>query len=148
MPEGEMLGYQTGAAYVNSGLIIAWKVVSRVSLEWPQLVPANAFIILSLPLVEATTLRRCSANVRWVSKDTPRILGCRQRGSKASSIVTAGSVLDWCVSEVKRVTWDFGRLIDRPRSRAQFSTSPACSDRRAAASRKRGDETMEVKSSA
>ena len=47
MEEGEALGNQTGAAYVNNERMRDLKVMMSVSLCWPHVVPERAFRMLS-----------------------------------------------------------------------------------------------------
>ena len=72
-------------------------------------------------------------NVKWGSRVTPRRRGFLAKGSGVLFRVTVGCVLDWCLSDVKSVTVDFGAERESPRSPAHSETRVACSVRADAA---------------
>ena len=67
--------------------------------------------------------------VKWGSRVTPRRRGFLARGRGVLLRVTVGCVLDWCLSDVKSVTDDFGAERESPRSPAHAETRVACSVR-------------------
>ena len=57
-------------------------MVRRVSLDWPQLTPARARIMLSRDLARLARSFRWGEKVRLGSRVTPRIFGLRQGGKR------------------------------------------------------------------
>ena len=64
MEVGDVLGYQTGAAYVNNERMSDLNVMISVSLCWPHVVPARALRMLSLCVDRVASDLMCGVNVR------------------------------------------------------------------------------------
>ena len=77
----QVAGYQMGAAYDMMGLIRALYVTIKVSFCWPLVVPARALRMLRRALNLAAIAWTWGVKVKDGSRVTPRILGCRSRGS-------------------------------------------------------------------
>ena len=80
MCEGEVLGNQVGAAYVKREWMRDLYVMMRVSLDWPQEVPARALRMFSRGVAREMREAMWRKKVRWGSNVTPRIRGCSARG--------------------------------------------------------------------
>ena len=107
----------------------------RVSLCWPQEVPARARSILRREEARETTASMCGEKVKWGSKVTPRIRGFSDSGRGEESRVTWGWLWVWWVWGVKRVTVDFGAERESPFCSAHCDTRLAWSVRAEAAVR-------------
>ena len=79
-----------GAAYVNRDWMSDLKVMRRVSLLAPQVVPARARRILRRGVARVMIEEMCGEKVKWGSKVTPRMQGLRFRGRVSLSRETAG----------------------------------------------------------
>ena len=76
----EVMGNQVGAAKVKREWIRDLQVMMRVSLDWPQEVPARALRMFSRGVAREMREAMWRKKVRWGSNVTPRIRGCSARG--------------------------------------------------------------------
>ena len=66
------------------------KVIMRVSLYCPQVVPAKARRRFSRGAAREMMYEMCGVKVKWGSKMTPKMRGFRSRGRGESSRDTSG----------------------------------------------------------
>ena len=79
MLDSLIVGDHTGQAYSRVFLTIDLYFKTRISLYWPQEVPASALRMLTLDFAFVTCVLTCAEKEYIVSKWTPKSFGCLSR---------------------------------------------------------------------
>ena len=85
--EGEVLGYQIGAAWRKMDRTMDLYVMAIVSDCWPHVVPARAFRMFKRGVARVTILEIWWPKVKWGSRVTPSRRGCLSRSIRKEARV-------------------------------------------------------------